>query len=285
MHRPSGIQVPPCRLWLKASSALIAGAWLCLSSPSGAADGEATFKQGMDLYQAGDFAAAADHFERAYAAEAKPLYLFTWAQAEIGRDDCRAAVALFRRYLDTNPPEQNKKAAETRMATCAERLVASPPDAGVDVASTNEPVTDAGAETPPAEAAAPIAPPAVAPAPIPTPVVRDRGAASPWYTDPVGMILLGTGVIAAGVGTGFLVASHGKEADAEDNGFDRYDEHRSALDTAKRQRTIGGIAGGVGVALMAAGVIRLIMREPEATPSVGVWFTPRVAGASVSRSF
>ncbi len=234
----------------------------------------------MAHYEAGRYAEAAEKFKLAHEAEGKPLYLFTWAQAEVGRDDCRTAVGLFRRYLDTNPPEQNKKAAEARMATCSERLAALPRARGED-AGPGDAAHDASATAP--EAAAPFIPaPAyvpTAPASAPPMLPPDRVEADPWYTDPVGMVLLGTGLVATGVGTGFLVASYSKESDLKDGAFDNYDEHQSKLDSAGRQRLVGGIASAAGVTLMAVGVVRLLTRDTSPQrPRSGFWIAPHASG-------
>ena len=206
----------------------------------------------------------------------------------MGADDCHTAVRIFRRYLDTNPPEQNRKAAESRMATCFRatgstafrRVVATRERRNAAADSAKHLLRQTPVQQPaPAFVPAPAYAPAAAPTSSPPQLPPDRVEAEPWYTDPVGMVLLGTGVVATGVGAGFLVASYSKESDLEAGAFKNYDEHQSELDSAGRQRLIGGIASAVGVTLMAVGVVRLLTRDTSPQrPRAGFWIAPHVAG-------
>src|SRR6185436_4659647 len=82
-------------------------------------------------------------------------------------------------------------------------------------------------------AASPEVPPA-APAP----------AARVWYRDPIALGLLGTGVAAIGVGTGFLLSA--RSADHDARSARTYQGVLDARDRASQRGTVGSIATAVG---------------------------------------
>jgi len=75
----------------------------------------------------------------------------------------------------------------------------------------------------------------------------------PWYTNKLGGALSVTGVIALGLGIGFVAASHATESAAyvEPKNIGEFEQK---LDEAGTQRTIGAVSIGVGLALIAGGV-------------------------------
>jgi hypothetical protein len=81
----------------------------------------------------------------------------------------------------------------------------------------------------------------------------------PWYLDPIPDALVGGGAVSAGVGiTYFVMASHSKtssERATDRNSFVHY------LDEANSRRTIGGVALGLGAALVAGGVVMFVLHH------------------------
>src|SRR5687768_10961653 len=114
----------------------------------------------MKLYQAGEYAAAAEMLRKAHELEPGRPTLFAWAQAERMSGDCEAAAPLYRRLLDDDPPAEQAKAVRQVLALCEEALAAAAPE----------------------------------PTPEPAPVVepsRERAPHAPrWYTDVVGGALV-----------------------------------------------------------------------------------------------
>src|SRR5262249_3959720 len=77
-------------------------------------------------------------------------------------------------------------------------------------------------------------------------------AAHVWYRDPIRLALLGTGVAATGVGTGFLFAA--RSADHEAKTATTYQQAQDAGNRASQRGTVGSITSGVGIALVGGGV-------------------------------
>lgn len=75
----------------------------------------------------------------------------------------------------------------------------------------------------------------------------------PWYTNKLGGALAISGVVALGLGVGFVAVSHRTESDAYVSPAN-IGEFEKKLDEASTQRTIGAVSIGVGLALIAGGV-------------------------------
>lgn len=107
---------------------------------------------------------------------------------------------------------------------------------------------------------------------------RDR-----WHHDRIGWALAGSGAIGMAVGAGFLLSAADlyDQADGEDQG-----SVAMRLEERARTRAIaGGIIGGVGVAVVAAGVIKLALHGDAATRDVSVKVTLMPSGAIIWGSF
>lgn len=150
--------------------------WPCLVvlalAPPSAADDAA------QRIRAGDYAGAAAAFERGYAETGDPALLFGEAQALRRAGDCRAAIAVFERFIATDPPRADVDAASDAIAACRGILgpVVAPP---LDPTPPREP------PTPPPEPTTP-----------------------PWSADRAGAVLLGVGAVLAVVGAGLFGASY-----------------------------------------------------------------------------
>jgi hypothetical protein len=86
----------------------------------------------MGAYERRDFAAASDAFARGYEIDAAPVFLYTRAQAVRYLGDCRLAVELYDRYLETDPPPSQRDAALQYRAKCSPE--SPPPRAETTVA-------------------------------------------------------------------------------------------------------------------------------------------------------
>lgn len=122
-----------------------------------------------------------------------------------------------------------------------------------------------------------------APAPAP---MRDRAEGAPpggahrnasptWYQDRGGWILAGVGIATVATGAGFLVSgrSLANQANREPNQRERL----SLRDDSSFRTKIGAVAGGVGLAVLGAGVIKLILTPGAARrgESIQVSVAPR----------
>jgi tetratricopeptide (TPR) repeat protein len=211
---------------------------------------------GVAAYEAGNYAEAVSAFGKAYTLDPQPKTLFAWAQAERKNGNCPAAVKLFKRYLDTNPPERSAKTAKGIVAECA----------------LAEPTTPPPADPPPEPEPEP---------PKPPPKQADRApSGSPWYTDVVGDVLLGVGVAGLAVGGTFFFLSTSSQSAADE--ATTYGEYADKIDQAKTQRTIAIIALAGGGAFVIGAIVKYATRGKGKEPGVSVWTDGRAGGVVFS---
>jgi hypothetical protein len=195
-------------------------------------EARALYDRGLAQYQAKDFAGAIDAFERGYAIDPRREFLFADAQARRLAGDCRGAVPLYQRFLETSPPAVQASATHLGLSRCAQLMAAEKP------------------APPPVATAIPGPPP-----PPPPP---------PWTHDRAGAGLLATGVVALGVGAGFLAASFAALPSAKEGS---YADYTAARDRADARHAIGVVALVGGGAFVAAGLARYawVRHERRAT--------------------
>jgi tetratricopeptide (TPR) repeat protein len=232
-------------LYLAAGTPALA---VAAAPPSAAAD--AALTEGRTAYDRGDYAAAIEHFERAYALAPDPLYLYPWAQAARNAGDCAVAIELYQRFIDSGVAGDARAAAEQNIARCREDLASQPAPA-----PDPEPVPVA-TDSPPTPTL-PVAPTEV------TPRVRP---------DAWGVALTVTGASAILAATAVLaVAENRRAAQSEAFEYERFD----ALDTTiDRLHIAGGVTLGVGVALTLGGAIRLALVARRRRPAPPVAIAP-----------
>jgi tetratricopeptide (TPR) repeat protein len=196
-------------------------------------EARALYEHGLTQYQAKDFAGAIDAFERGYAVDPRREFLFADAQARRLAGDCRGAVPLYQRFLETDPPAVQASATHLGLSRCAQQMAAEKP-------------------APP-----PVAMPVPAPPPPPPPWTRDRAGAA----------LLATGVVALGVGAGFLAASFAALPSANAGS---YADYAAARDRADGRHAVGVVALVGGGAFVAAGIARYawVRHERRATLTI-----------------
>ena len=187
----------PGRAWLAALAAvaLVGGAGTADAKPK-RRDARVAFDRGVVAYQKGNYQAAADALGKSFAAERDAETLFAWAQAERKLDHCDKAMSLYEQLLTFPLPEANRTAVEQKVAECRTVIAQTAPPP--------EPAVTAAPPPPPTPIRTPIAPPP--PAPV---------ATRTWYTDPVALGLLGAGVVAGGVATGFFVSAQAASNDSK----------------------------------------------------------------------
>ncbi|MEM9462972.1 MAG: tetratricopeptide repeat protein [Myxococcota bacterium] len=202
------------------------------SSPRGS--GREALQAGLAAFEQEDYAVAIEHFERAYALDRDPAYLYAWAQAARLAGDCEAAVDLYRRFVDAGAEGAQREAALQNEARCREQLAA--------------------AQTSPTE-----------PEPEPEPTAEPEVAVRPSddlprsrrRPDPLGLSLLVTGSVAAVAGSVVLGVGEGRRiGQARETDYDRFDSLDAQID---RFHIAGGVTLGVGVALAIGGVVRLLI--------------------------
>jgi hypothetical protein len=197
-------------------------------APMGA-EARGHFDQGMALYAARDFRAAARELEAAYALEPRREILFAQAQATRLAEDCPAALPLYQRFLDTQPPAQQIEATRIAVTRCQ------------------------AAEAAPRSPALPAAPVAIARATAPPVAGPPR---PPFYRDARGNLLVGAGLVAAGVGAALMASAAALDRSAR--GETVLGDYGDVRQSAERRWRIGLGAVVVGAALAVAGAGRYL---------------------------
>jgi len=219
--------------------------WLvAVNAAAGPAEAEAHYRRGATHYKNGRYREAASEFASAFSEDELPKYIYNQAQAERMAGDCASAVGSYRRFLERAPPPDQRAQAEDNIAACEASLPAVEPEPPPVPEPEPQPVI----QPPPQPKFEPI------PKPRPLKPIAVQPDVQP-LADP----LLGTGIVALGVGAGVLGWSFVVEADAEDPGTQSqrtYDEHVDALDRAENARIAGIVVMAAGGVLVAAAAVR-----------------------------
>ncbi len=207
-------------------------------------EARARMEKATELYGQGKYAEALNELTLAYTLDPRPETLYAIGQMHVQLGDCTQAILYYERFLSTNPDAVPAGAAHEAIETCKNK-----PDAIT--------MTD----------------PTLAPDPQPPPPSESPS----WYSDKLGAVLLGGGVLLglAGVVTYASARSDLDDADAASN----YQSHADLVDSAHSKRTIAAVLGAVGVGLVGAGVTRYVLvRRESASATVGVAPAPGGGG-------
>lgn len=242
-----------------------------LSNP----EAKAKFQEAQEAFRTEDYDAAAAAVEAAYIIEPQPMLLYPWAQAERSRGNCGAAVELYGRFLESDPPEAAATPARENMERCQEQLDAEAAEEEEIIEDIEDDDLEEDLEPDPA--------------PIPAPVTTDdQPKAKAWYKDPLGGVLVGVGVAGVGAGVGLMVVASSSAGKAPEQ-----DSHQGYLDERDRAtglRNGGAIALSIGGALVLGGVVRYVLVAKKSKQASTAWrMTPelgrRWAGVTVGRRF
>ena len=234
-----------------------------LSNP----EAQAKLREAQQAFKDQDFDAAAAAVEAAYIIEPQSMLLYPWAQAERSRGNCAAAVELYQRFLDADPPEEAAAPARENMERCQEQLDAEA--AAEDEVVEDEPEDELE--------------------PAPALVTQDQPPkAKAWYQDPVGGVLVGVGVAGVGAGAALLGLAASKAGKAADR--DSHTGYLDERDGATTLRNGGAIALSIGGALVVGGVVRYLLVAKKAKQAETAWqLAPelgrRWAGVTIGRRF
>ncbi|HSY40565.1 MAG TPA: hypothetical protein VLA79_13585 [Polyangia bacterium] len=207
---------------------------------------QAFYDRALKKFETRDYVAAIGDLEEGFALDPRREFLFAEAQAKRLGGDCRGAVILYQRFLTTKPPALQIDATQIALARCAQELAKKP---------------EVVIMTPP-------------PAPPPPKPAPPR-----WTRDPWGLAVTGAGVVALGIGIGYLVAAESARSDAANAPtYAAYVSHWSTAG-ARLDVAIGALA--IGAALTATGVARfLVVRRHARNDFVAVWLGPGLLGGS-----
>jgi tetratricopeptide (TPR) repeat protein len=210
------------------------------------------------LHKESKFAEALDELKLAYALDAQPNLLYAIAQVHVKLGRCTDAIAFYEKFLAAKPDAGPASAARQAIEVCK----TNPPPPEV----TPEP-------TPPPPPPEPT-PPAFVMSP-PPPVAGPE----PLYADPIGGVLVGAGVISGVVA---IVMYRGATSDLDDAEMAAtYQESEKLVDSGHSKRTYAAIATGGAVALIAAGVVHMVVRDRGGQERT-VALTPSTGGAVIT---
>jgi tetratricopeptide (TPR) repeat protein len=86
---------------------------------------EERYERGIELYLEKDYGGAVRELSYAYSLAPRRETLFAWAQAERLQGNCPAAIRLYARYLEQDPPEEQVALVRGHLERCR-RLVRRP---------------------------------------------------------------------------------------------------------------------------------------------------------------
>jgi len=214
------------------------------------------FEQGMAAFQARDYAAALQRFERAYtlSRSAEFLYNIGLTLERLERRD--EAITALQQYLTLRPSSPQRSVVERHIA-----------DLRAAIATT-------------APAVAPPPLPAVAPPPPPPPRVAPAVSRPVWP-----WVVLGAGVASGAAGAVMLATATDPGSDPDVRSEAQYVDATGALET---RRIVAGVLLGVGGAAVVAGVVGAFVggaTRESAAPRAFVWPTAGGGVAGLSGRF
>jgi tetratricopeptide (TPR) repeat protein len=255
-------------------------------------DAKTAFDRGVAAYQKGNYEAASEALGKSFELERDVDTLFAWAQAERKLEHCDKAMRLYEQLLSFNLPVANRNAVEQKLAECRTVIAQQtpPPEPVAPAAPPPAPRPVAPAAPPPAPSEPPpaaVAPPVVASQrsePMDHPETPPVEGGRRWYTDPIALSLLGAGAVASGVGAGFLVSA--QSASNRSKTAPDYPTAQSLKHTAEQRGTIGMVSTIGGGALLAGGVVWIVLhRDTRERRAVTGWLAPGGGGLAITGPF
>jgi tetratricopeptide (TPR) repeat protein len=220
------------------------------------------YERGLALYGEKDYAGAIRELNAGYALEPRRDFLFAEAQAHRLNGDCKSAVPLYKKFLESDPDDVQVNAAHIALARCAEQM----------------------ATTAPAQLPAKPATAATATATAATATLPSSSPPAPWYKDTAGGVLLGAGVAALALGASFTVAALAARDDANQSSA-TYPDYQSQWSTAHDRSRIAVGAFAAGAALTGVAIYRYVrVRRARVTPppprrKLDAWTAPTTAAS------
>lgn len=214
---------------------------LLLASGTAFADAKKEAKVHLEkataAHKAARYEEALTELKIAYTLDPQPALLYAIGQVHVMQGQCDQAITFYERFIAAHPsPEQAAKASQA-IETCKKLAPEKPVDPVNPVIQPQQPVE-----------------PLIIEKPV-TVITTTR----PWYTDVVGDVLVGTGIISGIVGLVFYrgALSTRDEADTVMS-YERYDELVADADS---KQTLSIVFAASGAALVTAGIISYVVRD------------------------
>jgi hypothetical protein len=261
--------VPEVSVAMKRTGGWCLLAVIALAHGASADDARASAKKHVEaataLHKHRHWAEALDELNTAYTLDPQPELLYAIAQLHVALGDCPQAITFYERFIASKPAAPREKIARQAIEVC--KTNPPPPEPGPD---------DARIAPPPAPPPTPVAPPAGPPAPITATTI-----APPWYSDTLGDVLVGAGLV-AGVTGALFYRSAQSDLDAA-NAATTYPDQGRLFDQAKSSRTYAVVAAAGGAGLLTAGILHYVIhdRRREVRPIASVRIAPAPGGGGV----
>ncbi len=223
-------------------------------------DANKLFAEGLRLYVEKDYEEAAKVLEQSYDAKAEQRTLFAWAQAMRLSGNCEESKELLTQYVANGASGKQSRAAFKLMEDCTPKASSPGKDEGsskgkddveevIEDSEENEDLEDIGSDEALVSGSGSSE--------------SDPNDTSHWYTDPVALGLLASGVV------GVAVASYSytealsieEQGDQEKHPELLHGEFFALKKDAEDHRRIAVIAGASGAVLLGAGITYLVLRD------------------------
>jgi tetratricopeptide (TPR) repeat protein len=259
----SGRVVPEVsRRLVLAAMVILATAGSASADPEAEAD--AHVARATELHGNGKFEEALDALKTAYALAPRPELLFAIGQVHVKLGRCGEAITFYERFLTTRPKSGPAAAAREAIEVCTNRPPAASPPGDVEPPAV-EPATGPAVEPTP-----PVIEPSREPARAP------RWTERPWYTDTLGDVLVGAGVLS---GAAAIVLYRSAVADADDaSSAETYQAHLDLVDRARTKRAVSIALGAAGGVLVGVGIIRYVIGDRRVEAEAPITFVPSSDG-------
>lgn len=235
-----------------------------------------------------DYKTAATEYLLAHDLFQDPEFFFNVGEVYRLAGDEPAALTYYQQYLDLEPNGRGAAAARTAVddlrrsiaakQSVAKRAADDEAKRKADEEARRKADEDAARHAADDEARRKqLVTPPVRPA-APAPATRA------WYRDPIALALLGSGVAAIGVGTGFLFSARSADHDART--ATTYQQVLDAGNRASQRGTFGLVTNGIGIAWVVGGVAWIFQhRDSGEQRTVTGWLEPGGGGLAITGPF
>ena len=214
--------------------------------------------QGNRFFRILDYEKAIAEYKAGAAIEGHEIFYFNLAQAYRQTERYEEAIRLYEQWLArANPTGQVRNGVveliEQMRAELAKKASTEPPTGP----AADLPVPSRPSEPTPPDVDARRQSPSAA------------SAVEPWYADRWAWAGVGAGVLATGIGGGLLVSAGGLRDDADQAASQQ--ERHDLADRADGRALWGSVVGGVGLAVLTAGAVKLVLSDQgEQPPAVSL---------------
>ncbi len=197
---------------------------LSLSRADSKADAKKQLAIAAKAYEEKRWQDVLDALGKAYEIDPRPELHFSIGQVYVKMDRCADAIGAYDKFLASKPGADEAQIAQEAIDSCKAKL--------------------------PPPAPAPIVVP-----PEPKPLPRDH-----WYSDKLGVGLVGGGAALTLVGITFYVLAKGTVSDADD--APTYGEQQDLFDSAKTKRLVSVVFTLAGAATLGVGIVHYVKKRP-----------------------